>query len=127
MALDRAGNLERETMPMIQDGREEGQQMDAGPIRESGPPVTVAQADKLPDPASRRFIVDHFVSLFSGQKTLVILLLSTILAYSRIPIDETVCTIAPRTLDGRVLTLGLSVASNGCEAESLAGSLDQLS
>jgi hypothetical protein len=82
MALDRAGNLERETMPMIQDGREEGQQMDAGTIRESGPTVTVAQADKLPDPASRRFIVDHFVSLCSYQKTLVILLLSTKPAYS---------------------------------------------
>jgi hypothetical protein len=127
MALDRAGNLERETMPMIQDGREEGQQMDTGTIRESGPTVTVAQADKLPDPASRRFIVDHFVSLFSGQKTLVILLLSTIPTCSLIPIDEKVCTIAMRTLDTRVLTLGLSAALNGCEAQSLAGCLDQLS
>jgi hypothetical protein len=127
MALDRAGNLERETMPMIQDGREEGQQMDAGTIRESRPTITVAQADKLPDSASRRFIVDHFVSLFSFQKTLVILLLSMIPANSPVPIDEKVCTTAIRTFDTRALILGLSAALNGCEAQSLAEYLDQLS
>ena len=64
MALNRVGNLERETMPMMSGGRnEDGQQQVGGSGKESGVPITVPRADMLPDPLSRRFIVDYFVSL----------------------------------------------------------------
>jgi len=61
MALNRVWNLERETMPRLEMSKDNPDS--TGQYTPEGvPQITVYGTDSLPDPATQRFIVDHFVS-----------------------------------------------------------------
>jgi hypothetical protein len=61
MALNRVWNLERETMPRLEMSKDDPDS--TGQYASEGiPRVVVYGLESLPDPATQRFIVDHFVS-----------------------------------------------------------------